>query len=1141
VKHAQNSSNLSRPNSYSPPTSEFDIEHTENSELIRAIPELTEPLGSCALHPSARGCHEQTRTTNSVSVHLNSSVATDANRDFVPLPTDAQRSAAMGYRRAFANARPLKQSIGDAAATLLSALCALLFRYTQQGTIALQLYAPEPKLALRRSSLMRCLVTASEPVIKASAQATSAIFSLREAAYEANGSARSNIAVSFVGAGHERAEVLADSDAHDVHFVVRSEPPELELAYNACLFEPSTIERLADALVRVFEVALECPVTTIACLPVLSAADLHAMTVEWDSGHAEYPDEPVHRVFEHLARERPEALAASFDGQTVTYGELDAQSNRLAQHLIACGVTPGSAIAVCVLPSLDIVVAFLAIWKSGAVYVPLDPTHPEALIAVILDEVQPKVVLTQSKLRQLTRPECHAQFCFDTDLHLIMARRAIAPDVNVALIDPAYVLYTSGTTGMPKGVAARHANLAHYIHVAQQKYNFGRDDVFCSLARYTFSISLFELVLPLCCGASVKLLARDDVLSPSRLASTLGQVTVVHAGPSLLGNLFRYLRSAASSTQTFPRMRHASSGGDIVPPTLIEEMKQVFENAELYIIYGCTEISCMGCTFPVIRGQKVTRTLVGKPFPDVVIHIIDPAGNFAPFGAVGEICFAGNGVVCGYLDRQDLTVEKFVEREHRLFYRTGDMGRLHSDGNVEILGRRDYQVQLRGIRVELVGIENVVRDIGLAEQCVMVVKNLSEHDVRLVAFVVKPRESNIAAFRHALAKHLPDYMLPQSLVVVDALPITLNGKLDRSAVQELLWETSKSEAPRSAPVTTIERQVAAAFAMTLGVTEMGIDDDFFDRGGHSLLAVIMMQELENALGLSLPLGLLFEYTTVRTLAEQVRGSMSHVPRPVPLSAARDNPSLYMLLGVQLYSAFAKRFEGQYSVYGVYAGRELVMLESSDKTPTVPELASDYVEIIRRHQPKGPYRIAGISFGGIVAYEVAQQLCASGAEVAYVGLIDAMLPESGVRHSFRQLGRLLRLPSRKIVRVATRHFRAIVAAMLGSRPRSEFTRYDLHEKLAPIEDVRQEAYARAAENYIGQIRPLRGNVELVVAGRRLARDPLQSPDCGWHSHDSSVRIHTLDSDHLNLLEEPHVASVAELFLKSLHHAEMQARS
>ncbi len=1072
---------------------------------------------------------------NLAAIPSGSSAAVNADSGFVQLPTDAQRSMASGYARVYASARPLKQSSGEAAAALVGAVSAVLFRYTQQETISLELHECDPSSATRSSALLVCPVAADEPVGAAAARASAAIAALRESTRDRDGEAKSNIAVSFAGVGDARADVLNDSDSHDAHFIVRAEPPTLAVAYNAHLFEAATIDRLADAVVRVLEVALERPATPIARLPVLSAADLNTITVDWDSGQAGCPDEPVHRVFERLARERPEAPAASFEGKTLTYGELDAQSSRLAHHLIACGVRPGDAVAVCVLPSLDIVVAFLAIWKAGAVYVPLDPTHPEALIAAILDEVRPGAVLTQSKLRALTNPERHAQFCFDTDAHITQSLPASAPAVQVTLADPAYVLYTSGTTGRPKGVDARHANLAHYIHVARQKYGFRRDDAFCSLARYTFSISLFELVLPLTCGASVRLLARDDVLAPDRLARTLDEVTVVHAGPSLLGNLFRYLRSSATGRQTFPRMRHASSGGDLVPPTLLEDMKHVFTNAELFVIYGCTEISCMGCTYPISRGQPVLRTFVGKPFPDVVVRVVDPAGNLVPFGAVGEICFAGKGVVRGYLQRPELTVEKFVEREGRRFYQTGDMGRLHSDGNVEILGRRDYQVQLRGIRVELPGIENTVRAIALAEQCAMVVKKLHEQDVRLVAFVVKPRETTIAAFRHALAAHLPDYMLPQALVAIDALPLTRNGKLDRSALQEMPWQHAENEAPRTAPRTTIERQIAAAFAKTLGVPEVGLDDDFFDRGGHSLLAVMMLQELQNTLGLNLAPDLLFEHTTVRALAEEARSSMSRLPRPIPLSEARDKPALYMLLGVQLYRPIAKRLEGHYSVYGVYSGRELIMLESPDQAPTVPELAREYVEIIRRRQPNGPYRLAGISFGGIVAYEVAQQLHASGAEVDFVGLIDAILPERSVRFRLGQLARLFTLPWRDIVRVVAGRMQSRVAALLGRRPKSEFARYDPQERLAPIDDLRQEAYARAAAHYVAQIQPFAGNVELIVAGRRLVGDPLQSPDCGWRSRVSSVGVHLLDSDHLGLVEEPNVASVAKIFLESLRRA------
>jgi amino acid adenylation domain-containing protein len=1067
------------------------------------------------------------------------SVAADAPGRFVQLPTDAQRSATNQHYRALATSRPI-QSTGANSATVVGALCAVLFRYTQQETIDIDLNLWSPHPGARKSVLLSCPVEAGAAVATAVAHAACAIAALPGAEPDGdNLVGRSNVAVTFVDRCDALTDVVPDSDTHEVHLIVRRGDAAIEVAYDASLFHAETIDRLADALVRVFEAALERPQTPIGELPVLSDGDLHAITVDWDSGHAKYPQEPVHRAFERLAHQHPEDLAASFEAQSLTYGELDAHSSQLAHHLIAIGVRPGDAVAVCVLPSLDIVAAFLAIWKAGAVYVPLDPTHPEALIAGILDEVRPAAILTQSALRWLTNPQRHSQFCFDTDAHLIAVLPTNAPGVKVTLHDRAYVLYTSGTTGRPKGVDASHANLAHYIHVARRKYGLGDQDVFCSLARYTFSISLFELVLPLCCGASVRLLSRDDVLAPNRLAHSLRDVTVLHAGPSLLGNLFRHLRSTASNGQTFPQVRHASSGGDLVPPTLVEEMKQVFENAELFVLYGCTEISCMGCTFPISRERKTTRTFVGKTFADVLVRVTDPQGNLVPLGATGEICFAGKGLVRGYLQQPELSAEKFVDRDGIRFYRTGDMGRLHPDGNIEFLGRRDWQVQIRGIRVELPGIENMVREVGLAEQCAVVVKKLGDQDLRLVAFVAKPRESTVAGFRRALSLHLPDYMLPQSLVVIDALPVTRNGKLDRNALQELPWENCEQPRPHMAPGTAIERQIADAFARTLGLCEVGIDDDLFDCGGHSLLAVIILQQLEDTLGWSLPPGLLFEHPTPRGLAAHAQESISEVARPILLSETCDRPPLYMLLGVQLYRPFARRLEGHYSVYGVYAGRELAMLESPENAPSVPELASDYVEIIRRQQSSGPYRLGGVSFGGIVAYEVAQQLIAGGAEVEFVGLIDAILPERGVRYRIGQFTRAFSLPFRETVRVGAERVQDRVSALLAPRLKLEYPASATAEKLATIDDLRQEAYARAAKRYVAQIRPFSGNVELIVAGRRLATDPLLTPDCGWRNHLSTLRPHVLNTDHLGLVEEPSVAGVAEIFLRNLQRMKTQS--
>ena len=1024
-------------------------------------------------------------------------------------------------------------------ARFLGVLGALLQRCTHQGAIAIDLAVRHASGAERRGALDATLA-GDMPVSSAIAQAATALDAMRAGATRdvRETTLASNVAVTFVEAppawgGAFDARSYAAAPQCELHVIV---PPgegnaPVVVAYDAKLFHPSTIERLVDALGMLLAATACDESVAIEQLPMFGPNELRALTTDRDSGTIIYPCKPVHRLFEAIASKRPTAIAATFQDETITYEELEARSNRLAHHLIASGVGPEIAVGVCVRPSLDVLVAVLAIFKARGVYLPLDPTHPEALLARMLDEAQPRVVLTHAALSPLTLPDRFSQLCFDTDWARVAALPDTPPDLLPSLEDAAYLLYTSGTTGKPKGVVATQSNLAHYVHSAQQMYGFRADDVFASLARYTFSISLFDLLSPLCCGGSLRILDREEVLSPDRLARALSEVTVVHAGPSLLGTLFRHLRATPSSpAATFPRMRHASTGGDLVPPSIMDEMKRVFENAEIYVIYGCTEISCMGTTFPVRRDRKVTRSFVGMPFPDVTVRVLDPKRALVPFGVVGEICFAGKGIVRGYLHQPALTAEKFVTLDGERFYQTGDMGRLHADGNVEILGRRDYQVQLRGIRVELGGIENTVRELGLAAQCAVVAKKLDVDDVRLVAFVVKPKDASLSAFRRALSVLLPDYMLPQSVVVLDAMPLTANGKLDRNRLQEMPWESSRAPATRALPQTAIEETIAEVLCGVLGVSAIGVDESFFDLGGHSLLAVLAIQKIEAALGVPFSPYALFECATVRGLAAHAEGARPIESRPILLNEKTAALPLFMLSGVHIYRELARRLEGRVPAFGVFAGKELRKLEAPTTAYTLEELAREYVTMIRREQPAGPYRLLGYSFAGIVAYEVAQQLCAAGDEVRFLALVDAALPEwtLGWRYRMSQLARIPTVPLRDLFAFVSGRLRRSIGA-----PGSEFVRYGGDARLGPLEEQRDQINYGAAAEYMAKMRPFDGNVTFIASGHRLRNDPLKSPSGGWSPHIPSLHVETIGADHFRLLsDDPHVSQLAEILVKRL---------
>ncbi|HYV43738.1 MAG TPA: AMP-binding protein, partial [Myxococcaceae bacterium] len=694
--------------------------------------------------------------------------------------------------------------------------------------------------------------------------------------------------------------------------------------------------------------------------------------------------------------------------------------------------------------------------------------------------------------------------------------------------------YTSGTTGKSKGVVATQGNLAFYVHAAAQRYGFAPRDVFVSIARYTFSISLWELLSPLCCGARLRILERDDVLTPERLAKALEEVTVLHAGPSLLGSLFRHLRSSPSGPKTLPGMRHASSGGDIVPPSVMEEMKRVFPGAELFVIYGCTEIACMGTTYPIRRDATVGRTFVGKPFPDVVLRVLDPNRNLVPFGAVGEICFAGKGIARGYLDRPELNGEKFIPLEGKRFYTTGDMGRLHPDGNLEILGRRDFQIQLRGIRIELAGIERTALELGLAAQCAVVARKGDDGELRLVAFVVKPCSGGPPAIRRALARELPDYMVPHHVSVLDAMPLTVNGKLDRNTLREMPWEARRGSGEWALGGER-EKQIASVFEKVLRVSDVGVDDGFFDLGGDSLLGVLALEEIEQVTGVSIPPHVLFERGTPKALAAHAAsGGAGEVrSRPILLNTQVPGPPLFMLSGVHIYRPLARALDGRCTAYGVFAPKEVEPFDPSKGDHTVEALAREYVELIRSRQPEGPYRLLGYSFGGIVAYEAAHQLRAAGEEVRFLGMVDALIPEWTTRWKFRkaQLRRLFTAPPLDVAAFVWRR-------VLHGRPplRHGLVRYAEDQKIGPLEEARDEANRQAAARYLtAGMRSSREPVTLIVAGERLREDPLKSPSCGWESYLSALDLHTVKGDHFQLLEEPGVARTAEILTGAMDRA------
>ncbi|MGQ0541540.1 MAG: amino acid adenylation domain-containing protein, partial [Blastocatellia bacterium] len=581
----------------------------------------------------------------------------------------------------------------------------------------------------------------------------------------------------------------------------------------------------------------------------------------------------VHEWFEEQASRTPDAVAVVFGEDQLSYGELDRLANQLANYLIAHGVRTDVSVSVCVEPSVDIAIALLAVLKAGGAYVPLDPGYPLERLEVILDDNKPTVILTQTHLLpKLPKSNAHV-FCFDRDTDITETLSVEKPKVEIDGDQTAYIVYTSGTTGTPKGVMASYTNLAHYIHVAREMYGFDASTIMPAMARFTFSITFFELLNPLAAGGTLVLLKRDDILDIERLAKAIERFTVVHASPSLWRKLLGHIEQEGIELSKFDGLKHVSTGGDLVPPDVLEAMKRVFRKSEVFVIYGCSEVSCMACTNFISRETEITKTLVGQPFHNVSIRICDEDQYPLAAGEAGEVYISGAGLTKGYLNQPDLTQEKFQFFDGQLFYRTGDRGRLDEEGRLEILGRTDFQIKLRGIRIEPAEIEIAMRRLPGIHDSVVALRKLPNGDDGLIGYLVfEPADApDIAQIRCYLQSKLPDYMIPSAYVVLDSLPVNMNLKVDRKALPDPEQGNILLSEQYVVPRNEVERMIAEIWSEVLGIDRIGVIDDFFGLGGHSLLATQVISRIRNTFHVDLSVGKIFETPTVASLAEYVNG------------------------------------------------------------------------------------------------------------------------------------------------------------------------------------------------------------------------------------------------------------------------------
>lgn len=785
----------------------------------------------------------------------------------------------------------------------------------------------------------------------------------------------------------EFQQALTSTTQADLYFsmiVEESGTLRGDIQYATQLFDRDTIESMAARFVRVLEQLVADPDVSVGDVDVLSAAERERLLGEVNDTVEPTLEQGLVAAVRRQVQATPGGLALIGEQESLTYQELDARSNRLAHWLVERGVRAESLVAVCLPRSVDLVVALLAVLKTGGAYVPIDPQYPQSRIDYVLEHSAPVLVLDPDAL---AGADCSGYP--DT-----------APEVTVRPDNAAYVIYTSGSTGKPKGVSVSRGALANYLATTQRRMQLSSTDRMLFSTTVSFDIAGTELYLPLISGAAMLVAGKDTVTDPSAVVAMMRrhEVTVVQATPAFWQMLLTSEPNAAQGLRIMV-------GGEALPVRLAETLAD--QAAEVSNWYGPTETTIWSTMAPVKAGTGAPS--IGTPIGNTQVYVLDSRLCPVPRGVQGDLYIAGDGVARGYQSRPELTAERFVACPFgpagARMYRTGDLVRWDRDGQLEYIARSDFQVKIRGFRIELGEIEHVLAGHPAVAQTAVVVREDQEGDKRIVGYVVPAPGAALADAGAELTEYLrgrlPDYMVPSAVIPLSEIPLTPNGKLDRRALPSAPTNTVAGREPRNAH----EEKLCSLFGKLLGVERVGIDDSFFTLGGHSLMATRLSAAIRKQFDVEMPVTTIIKYSTVAELAALVliggipddEADSYAVVLPLHSDPGTGKPPVWFFHGggglgwsyfsfapyVQDRPAYALQSRGSDGT-GALAG-------------SVQEMVDDYVTQMLEIQPEGPFHLIGWSYGGPVAHAVAAALDRRGHEVALLAVLDAQ-PGSG----FRQL-------------------------------------------------------------------------------------------------------------------------------------------
>jgi amino acid adenylation domain-containing protein len=898
------------------------------------------------------------------------------------------------------------------------------------------------------------------------------------------------------------------------------------IEYNTEIFDAETIERMLRHYMLLLQTAIANPEMKVSKLPLLTDDERQKILADWNATQADYPrDSCLHELISQQANRTPDRTAVISGDQQLTYGELDRRSNQLARYLQKCGVGPEVLVGMMVSRTTNLLVAILAVLKAGGAYVPLDPIYPKDRIATILDDTKSPILLTDEILAE-TLPESAAQQIYvDRDWPSLAHENADDVSRIARPDDLIYVLYTSGSTGKPKGAQIEHRNVVNFLSSMLRKPGLKPEDIWLAVTTLSFDFSVLELYLPLLIGATVVLASREQAANPEELQELMAssKTTAMSATPATWRMLLESGWPGDPGLLLF-------CGGEALPPDLANQLLP--RCREVWNVYGPTETTVCSHLYRVTEELNQVAP-IGVPNFNVTMRLLDARGELVPIGVPGELYIGGAGVGRGYQNRPDLTAERFLDdpmKPGERLYRSGDVASYMPDGNLRYHGRTDFQVKIRGFRIELGEIETLLAKYPTVERVTVIVHEDRPGGKRLVAYVVpKPGLEIVSAdLRAHLERSLPDYMVPSIYMAMQSFPINANGKVNRQALPAPDW-SQLSRGERTAPKDNLESILVRIWERVLGVPNIGVDDNFFDLGGHSVLAVRLLSEVEKVVGRKIPLSSLFRGSTVATLANVLREGSESAPEPLVTefnAGMESSPPIFAVAapGVRAigYALLSRHFGAAQGFYKLQAKAPIVQGRPLNPVE-LRALAKQYIAGMRAVQREGPYYLAAMCGGCQIAEQMILQLESQGQDVRLFAIFDTWVLEHVHRRwgwhvfSYQQRLRWMR--------------NAGVKESLAWIKRASASRMRIWTGKTHASKPWVNAYW--PENF----QPPRFRAPIVLFKRpKQQYYYIDDPLMGWGARsEGGVEVHEVNADHHEVLREPHVQMISEVIVARLNHA------